>query len=214
MAAGVTIKHKRKTTNFVAGELAAGEAGLNTTSGIWFYSPDGVTVISLEKPNNQAVADQTINAGLSALLVGSVLAIPSTKLRIGTIFRFRISVSKTAAGTAGNTFIFRLGTAGTIADPAILTFTLPVGTAVVDQADIEIIVVIRGPLTASCIAQGLFTMVHNLQITGFATVPCVVLKATSAVFNANTPLFASLSCTTAALTVLTFQQVQAEALNL
>lgn len=214
MAAGVVIKHKRKTTDFVAGNLAAGELGLNTTTGAWFFSVDGTTVTPLNLPNNASVANQTINAAASALLAGSLLGIPPGKLRIGTMFRFRISVSKTAAGTAANTFIFRLGTAGTIADAAILTFTLPVGTGVIDQAEIDITVTIRGPLTASCIAQGLLTMVHNLQITGFATVPCVVLKATSAVFNAATPLFASLSCTTAAATVLTFEQVQAEALNL
>ncbi len=47
MPAGIIIKHKRKTTNFVGGELAAGEMGLNTVSGIWFFSVDGSTVTSL-----------------------------------------------------------------------------------------------------------------------------------------------------------------------
>lgn len=165
--------------------------------------------------NPPAVADQTINAASSALLTGSKITVPVGKLRIGTVFRWRISLSKTAAGTAANTFIVRLGTAGTISDAAIITFTLPVGTAVVDTGEIDITVTIRGPLSASCIAQGLFTMVHNLSATGLATIPCVVLKVTSGTFNATTAgLFASLSCTTAASTVLTFQQVIAEALNL
>lgn len=217
MPAGILIKHKRKTSDFTAGQLAAGEMGLNTSSGQWFFSIDGATISSVPcgVAPPSSVADQTINAAASALLIGSLIPIPVTKLRIGTIFRYRLSVSKTAAGTAANTFVFRLGTLGTVADPAILTFTLPVGTAVIDQAEILISVTIRGPLSASCIAQGLFRMVHNLQITGFATVPAVVLKATSGVFNATAAnLFASLSCLTAASTVLTFQQVQAEALNL
>lgn len=215
MPAGVVILHKRKATNFTAGQLAAGELGLNTASGLWQFSQDGSTVTPLDRPNNASVADQTINAASSALLTGSLIAVPVGKLRIGTVFRFRISVSKTAAGTAANTFIFRLGTNGTIADAAIITFTLPVGTAVADQGDIEILITIRGPLSGSCIAQGLFTMVHNLSATGLATIPCVVLRVTSGTFNATTAnLFASLSCTTAASTVLTFQQVVAEAINL
>lgn len=215
MAAGVVLKHKRKTTNFVAGELAAGELGLNTSIGLWQFSLDGSTVTPLERPNNASVADQTINAASSALLTGSLLSIPVGKLRIGTMLRFRISLSKTAAGTAANTFILRLGTLGTISDPAIITFTLPVGTAVIDTGEIVITITIRGPLSASCIAQGLFRMAHNLSTTGLANVPCVVLKVTSGVFNATTAgLIASLSCTTAASTVLTFQQVQAEAINL
>lgn len=215
MPAGVVIKHKRKTSNFTPGQLAAGEWGLNTSIGFWQFSSDGSTITPLDRPNNASVADQTINAASSALLTGSLIAIPVGKLRIGTMFRFRISLSKTAAGTAANTFIFRLGTNGTIADAAIITFTLPVGTAVVDTGEIEITITIRGPLSASCIAQGLFRMLHNLSATGLATVPCVVLKVTSGVFNATTAnLFASLSCTTAASTVLTFQQVQAEAINL
>lgn len=47
MAAGVRIQHKRKTSDFVGGELAAGEMGLNTVSGTWFFSVDGVTVASI-----------------------------------------------------------------------------------------------------------------------------------------------------------------------
>lgn len=214
MAAGVVLKHKRKLTPFVGGELQSGELGLNTVLGVWHFSSDGSTVSSLDRPNNAAVTDQTINANSSALLAGSTIAIPPSKLRIGTMLRWRLSVSKTAAGTAANTFIFRLGTAGTISDPAIITFTMPVGTAVVDTGEIDITVTIRGPLSASCVAQGLLRMSHNLSATGLATVPNVVLKVTSGTFNATTAgLIASLSCTTAASTVFTFQQVQAEAIN-
>lgn len=215
MPAGTRVQHKRKTAgNFTAGDLAVGELGMNFINGSWWYSLDGTTVTSLDYPNNASVVDQTINAAASALLVGSTLPIPSGKLRIGTVLRWRIGLSKTAAGAAANVFIVRLGTAGTIADAAILTFTLPVGTAVIDTGDIDIAVTIRGPLSASCVAQGRLTLVHNLSATGLATTPCVVLNALSTTFNATaTSLIASLSCTTAASTVLTFQQVQAEAVN-
>jgi hypothetical protein len=214
VGAGVLIQHKRKASDFVPGELQTAELGLNTSIGRWQFSQDGSTVTTLDRPNNASVADQTINANSSALLTGSLVTIPAGKLRIGTVFHFRVSFSKTAAGTAANTFIFRLGTNGTIADPAILTFTMPTATAAADQGDLEIVVTIRGPLSGSCIAQGFLSMRHNLASTGLATIPNVVLKATSSTFDATAAnLKASLSCSTAVSTVLTFQQVIAEVRN-
>lgn len=48
MAAGVTIKHKRKSGAFSNGELAAGEWGLDVSGGVWYYSANGTTVVALE----------------------------------------------------------------------------------------------------------------------------------------------------------------------
>jgi hypothetical protein len=191
------------------------------SDGEFYYATDtkqlfvGSTPTLVGNLTNQSVADQTVNAAATALLTGSLLSVPAGGLRIGSAFRFMLVVSKTAAGTAGNVFTFRLGTTGTTSDAAICTFTLPTATAVVDAATIEVVVIIRGPLSASCVAQGSLSLVHNLAATGFATVPCVVLSVLSGVFNATTAnLKASLSCTTAASTVLTFQQVVVEAINL
>ncbi len=47
MAAGIIIKHKRKTSAFSNGELLAGEFGLNTNNGVWYFSADGSTVTTL-----------------------------------------------------------------------------------------------------------------------------------------------------------------------
>ena len=44
MAAGVKIQHKRKAGAFIAGELAAGEMGVDTTNGTVYFSADGSTV--------------------------------------------------------------------------------------------------------------------------------------------------------------------------
>src|ERR1051325_7514633 len=188
--------------------------GLNTSLGTWWFSVDGSTVTSLDSPNNASVADQTINSNSSALLTGSVISISVGKLRVGTMLRWRIALTKTASGTAANAFIVRLGAAGTISDAAILTFNLPIGTAVVDAGQVEILVTIRGPLGASSLAQGQLTLIHNLSGTGLATVPCVLLNATSSGFNSTTAnLFASVSCSTAVSTALTFQLVQSEAIN-
>jgi hypothetical protein len=63
MPAGVTIKHKRKTSNFVGGELAAGEMGLNTTSGVWFFSVDGSTVTALATGGGTPMREVEIDFG-------------------------------------------------------------------------------------------------------------------------------------------------------
>lgn len=47
MAAGVTIKCKRKAGAFANGELAAGEWGLDVTNSIWYYSINGTTVVAM-----------------------------------------------------------------------------------------------------------------------------------------------------------------------
>lgn len=207
----IIIQHKRGVlANLPA--LASGEEYYATDTDQLFIGPTPSLVGAY---NNFSVADQTINAATTALLTGSLISIPVGKLRIGSMFRFTFALTKTAAGTAANTFNFRIGTLGTASDASICSFALPVGTGVVDAAKCEVIITIRGPLSASCIAQGNFSLIHNLAATGFATIPCVVINSTSGVFNATTAsLKASLSCTTAALTVLTFQQVIAETLNL
>ena len=44
MAAGVVIKHKRKSGAFTNGELQAGEMGLDVSAGEWWFSTNGTTV--------------------------------------------------------------------------------------------------------------------------------------------------------------------------
>ncbi len=164
---------------------------------------------------NQSTADQTINASTTALLTGSTLAIPVGKLRIGTILKWRITVSKTAAGTAAVIYLIKLGTAGTTSDATVITFTMPVGTGVVDVGQVDITITVRGPLSASGILQGHFHLAHNLSTTGLANVPNVNLNVTSGSVDVTVAnLIASVTCTTPASTVLTFQQVTGEAKNL
>ncbi len=165
--------------------------------------------------NNYSAADQTITAATTAYLDGSAITVPAGNLRVGTVFRWTITLSKTAAGTAANTFNVRIGTAGTTADTSRVSFALPVGTAAIDVGTIDVMVTIRGPLSASGIAQGQLRMTHNLSATGLSTLPGVAINAISAAFDVTASgLIVGLSCTTAAATVLTFQQVVAEALNL
>lgn len=79
MAAGVTIKHKRKAGAIVNGELAAGEIGLDTTNSVWYYSGNGTTVAALVGTHTHNATD--INAGdlaTARMQVNVVAAVQAT----------------------------------------------------------------------------------------------------------------------------------------
>lgn len=59
MAAGVTIKLKRKAGAFTNGELAAGEVGLDVTNSKLYASNDGATVYDLDTSGIGNVEDDT-----------------------------------------------------------------------------------------------------------------------------------------------------------
>lgn len=214
MARNVSVQHIRGIAANIPA-LNAGELYLATDTLKLFVGTASGNLLIGPVPSNASTTPQTISAATSALLAGGNIPIPTSKLKIGSSFTWNIIVTKTAAGTAANTFIVRLGTTGTITDAAILTFTLPVGTGVVDTAAIEILVTCRGPLSASGVLVGTLILRHNLAATGFATIPTVVLTATSASVDVTVAnLIMSVSCTTAASTVLTFPQLIGQALGL
>ena len=198
------------TTVADANEFAINEAGTSKkVTGLLMKAYFGDSI------GNQSTASQSPAAATLTYLTNSNLAVPVGKLRIGTIFKWKLSLSKTGAGTAANAFHVRLGTAGTTADAAILTFTTGLGTAVIDNGQIEIMVTIRGPLSASCIAVGQFSFCHNLASTGHLVIPVSCIGVTSGVFNATTAnLIAGLTVTSGASVAYTFLQVVGEAKNL
>lgn len=165
--------------------------------------------------NNFSTVLQTPTAATRTYIDGSKLKAPKEKVQIGTMFRWKFSMTKTNAGTALSTFDICVGVAGTTADTARVSFTKPAGTAVPDEAWVEIEAIVRGPLTSAGVVVGTFRMIHNLQITGHAIIPCVVVTTISAGFDITVAdLFFGLCVTSGALDALTIQQVQAEAINL
>jgi hypothetical protein len=75
---------------------------------------------------------------------GSSITIPNASLKAKSKYKFRISITKTGAGTQTPIFAVRFGTNGTTADTALLTFTFtPNGTAHADTAIVDIDVVFR-----------------------------------------------------------------------
>ena len=164
---------------------------------------------------NFSTASQAPTATTRTYITGSKITVPKNKLQIGTIFRWRFSMTKTAAGTATSTIDIAVGTAGTTSDTARVSFTKPAGTAAADEAWCEVHCICRGPLSASGIFVGQFIMTHNLSATGHAVIPCVVVNTVSSGFDVTVAdLFVGLCITTGASDAITIQMVTAEAVNL
>ncbi len=163
---------------------------------------------------NYSVAAQSIAAATRTYVTGSKIAVPVTKLKIGTILRWTFNITKTAAGIALSTYDIAFGTLGTTGDVARVSFTKPAGSAAADEGRIQIIAIVRGPLSASGIVVGEFTLIHNLASTGHAIIPCVVVNTVSGAFDVTTPTFVGICITSGASDVITIQLVAAEAINL
>ena len=162
---------------------------------------------------NFSTGAQTPASTTRTYLTGSAIAIPATKLQIGSVLRWSFNATKTAAGTASSTFDVAFGTAGGTADTARISFTKPAGTAVADEGWIEIDCIVRGPLSASGVAVGEFRLVHNLSATGHSTVPIVVLNTVSATFDLTVPTFAGVAVTPGVAESYTIQQMSAQIWN-
>ncbi len=165
--------------------------------------------------SNFSTTSQAPAATTRTYIAGTALTMPTNKMQIGTCFRWKFNMTKTAAGNAASTFDICFGTAGTTADTARVSFTKPAGTAAIDEATVEITAICRGPLSASGIVVGQFTLTHNLASTGHATIPCVSVNTVSAGFDVTTAnLIAGVCITSGASDAITIQMVQAEAWNL
>lgn len=164
---------------------------------------------------NYNTADVTANAA-DTYVTGSNLAVPTgLSLQVGTMFKWKMYITKTAAGVAAPVWRVRVGTAGTTGDTAQLTFTqVAAQTAAVDAAMVEICAILRNVGAAGVLAGGL-TMNHVLAATGFSTLTENVQQVTSAGFVTTTAgLIVGLSVDPGAAGVWTIQHVRAEMLNI
>ena len=147
-------------------------------------------------------------------VTNSNLAIPAHLLQVGTTFRWRFYITKTAAGVATPIWVVRVGTLGTTGDAARLTFTqVALQTAAVDAAVVEIDAVLRNTGAAGVLAGGL-RMNHVLAATGFSTLTMNVQQVTSAGFDTTVAsTIVGVSVNPGALGVWTIQVVSAELLG-
>lgn len=91
---------------------------------------------------NASSAAQGAGFATDTYLTGSYIKFPVAP-KVGTKYKLRFDVTKTAAGTATPIITVRLGTAGTTADTARNTLTFNAGTAAVDAGVFELFVVFR-----------------------------------------------------------------------
>lgn len=207
-------------TNIAAASIATPAAGVTAffaDPNKRFCSKDDAALLKRLTPlTNFSTVAQAPAAATKTYIAGSNLLCPSdARLQIGTMYRWRFNMTKTAAGLAASTFEVVFGTLGTTGDTTRLTFVKPAGTAVVDEAWVDIIVTVRGPLSAVGVVVGQFIMSHGLQITGHAIIPIVCLNAVSAGFDVTVAsLIAGICITSGAADAITIQLVQSEALNL
>lgn len=173
------------------------------------------TGTEMTNPFKASTADQTVTAASTAYLTNSGILVPPSGWRVGSTVRWTMACSKTAAGTAARTILVKMGTLGTGSDATIVTLLMKAGTGVVDKAVMEVAVVCRGPLGASCIFSGSLWMGHNLATTGFSTTTNDVIQANSGSVQSGTAaLIIGLALTTGSSEVVTFQQVIVESNDL
>lgn len=198
----------------VAGTPAAGQAVLavnNTTKRLQVVDDAGFKRTLGYK--NFSTTSQVITTART-YVAGSNILIPSGALQVGTLFRWTFDVTKSAAGTAASTYDICFGTAGTTADTARVSFTKPAGTAVADVGRVTIEAVVRGPVGASGVVAGHFTLTHNLDATGHATIGVVDVTTVSSAFDITTPTNIGICLTGGASDSVTIELVITEAWNL
>ncbi len=160
---------------------------------------------------NVSVADQGPGFAADTYVTGSNLLIGG-RIKVGTIIRWNIHATKTAAGIATPIWIVRFGTAGAIADTARCTLTGPAQTGAVDNGFFELEAYFS-IYSASAIVRSKVGIMHSAaSAAGFGE--CVA-NATSAAFDATVAgLQVGLSVNGGASAAWTIQGVTAEVMNL
>lgn len=117
---------------------------------------------------NAAVATQT-PAATDTYVTGSGITVPTARLQAKTLYRCRVSVTKTAAGVVAPIFNLRYGTAGSTADTSRGALTLAAQTAVIDTGYFEVIAVFNtvGSGT-SAVIRSHASCTHQLATTGLS----------------------------------------------
>lgn len=180
-------------------------------TGLWASKDPTGRVLTLPGTRNANTADVVANAA-ETYLTGSRLDVPAHLLQVGTVFKWRLFFSKTAAGVATPIWRIRVGTLGTTGDAQICIFTGPAQTAAVDNAFLEVTGILRNVGAAAVIAAGLALQKAAVTAVGLTnTVGGLVLQNTGAAFDSTTPsLIVGLTVNPGTAGVFTHQLVKAE----
>lgn len=119
----------------------------------------------VEDQHNASSANQVVAGNAEAYLAGSLIAIPQGKIKVGTKYRCKFDVVKTAAGTAAPVITVKVGTNGTTADTNRATLTFAAQTGVIDEGEFELEFVFR-VAGAAAVIQAMGSLLHRLVTTG------------------------------------------------
>lgn len=104
---------------------------------------------------NWSTASQGAGFATDTYITNSGLLIPSCGLQVGQMFRWTITLSKTAAGTATPIVQIRLGTNQSTADTSLITLTGQAATAAIAGGIMSVVALIR-TVSASGVLVGSF----------------------------------------------------------
>jgi hypothetical protein len=121
------------------GVLRSAEPATYEAAGFNFDT--GGTVVGLSK--NFSTASQGAGFASDTYVTNSGLLVPTSGLVAGMRVTWRLTATKTAAGTATPIYTIRLGAAGTVADTAILALTAVAQTAAADDGTLTVTGVLR-----------------------------------------------------------------------
>lgn len=169
--------------------------------------------------DNAAVASQGAGFAVDTYITNSDILIPSFGVQAKTIINWRVSASKSGAGTAQPIYVVRIGANRSTADTARLTLTGPAQTAIADIGTLCIMLTVRS-VGASGVLQGTAWWEHRgtaanttTSGTGFANDSTGHIEGTAAGFDNSAlgGLYIGLSVNGGTSASWTLTQVQAEA---
>lgn len=146
---------------------------------------------------NQATQSQVVVAGTAYYITRSNLTLPATLkagMVVGSMYTWRIAMTKTGAGTGAFNIIIYRGTNGTTADVADVTQSIGTQTAVVDNMVVDINVVITATGATGSYFWNIVPVNKAVTATGFGvatgttafrsgTVAGVALNTSSLIFG-------------------------------
>lgn len=115
---------------------------------------------------NASTTNQTVAGNSENYLAGSNIAIPTGKVKVGTMYRCKFNAVKTGAGTAAPVITVKVGTGAASTDTNRATLTFAAQTGVIDEGEFELEFAFRtAGATATIQATG--SLLHRLVTTGF-----------------------------------------------
>lgn len=159
-------------------------------------------------------ANTAYTAATAKIIPGSIILMDPQAIQIGTTFRWKFQIAKTAAGVAARTTNIRIGTAGTTADAVVQAWSTAT-SATIDTAIVEITYTITAANSASSTGIGAMLMFRQLQAgaTGLSTTlgyPIVLGTPTVFTSPVSGMWYISLSMTTGTGEVATTSMCTAE----